>query len=207
VVNECIGRKYQKYLSGEVEHLDWSLILSVEEKVKISVPERANLAVAFRWSTDPTGDGKQPEKNFPGKTATSIDTQGVESVTGSPKNVYKPDSVPVTEKTADKLDDLEPISRATKGDRLADDLVEQFGDEIEINLDSQALRQDHHQSNVVSSTSKSSLLLDAWLKYLEFWYLSFLSSHPYPKPFLQKTQLLLIAWLSFSAPKNSFAKP
>lgn len=113
----------------------------------------------------------------------------------------------VKEKTADKLDDLEPISRATKGARLADDLVEQLGDEIEINLDSQALRQDNHQSNVISFTSKSSLLLDAWLKYLEFWYLSFLSSHPYPKPFLQKIQLLLIAWLSFSAPKNSFAKP
>lgn len=152
VVNECIGRKYQKYLSGEVEHLDWSLILSVEEKVKISVPERVNLAAAFQWSADPTGNGGQPEKNFLEKTATAIDTQGLESVTGSPKNVYKLDGVPVTEKTADKLDDLEPILGAEKGDRLADDLVEQLGDEIQINLDSRVLRQDNHQSNVVSSS-------------------------------------------------------
>lgn len=100
VVLECIGRKYQKYLSGEVEHLDWSLISEVEAKIKSPQEKQSELAP------------NQPEKISASKTAISITTQSLDTVTGSPKNVYKPDSVPVTEKVADKSSNLDNSSGA-----------------------------------------------------------------------------------------------
>lgn len=100
VILQCIGRKYQKYLSGEVEHLDWSLTDRVTELVKLAQEKQSELAL------------NQPKKKPIAKMARSVDSSGLDSVTGSPKNVYKPDSVPVTEKTEDKSSNLDNSSVA-----------------------------------------------------------------------------------------------
>lgn len=98
VILQCIGRKYQKYLSGEVEHLDWSLTTEVTELVKLAEEKQSELAL------------NQPEKKSVEKMAGSIAPQGLDPVTESPKNAYKPDSVPVTEKTEDKSSNLDNSS-------------------------------------------------------------------------------------------------
>ena len=63
VVLECIERKYQKYLSGELENLDWSAIL-----------ERLN----------------QTQKESAEKSAETTTEQEVEVDTHEPNNVYTP---------------------------------------------------------------------------------------------------------------------
>lgn len=125
-VQRCISRKYQKYLSGEVEHLDWSLISEVENQVKSQPKKPPKLA------------SNQSKPNSTKKMARSIATQGLNHVTGSPKNVYKPNGVPVTEKVEDKSPNLDTFSQAQKNKRLADDSVENLGSEVEIKLSCQA---------------------------------------------------------------------
>ncbi len=100
VILQCIGNKYQKYLSNEVEHLDWSLTSEVTELVKLAQEKQSELAI------DP------PEPKLTDKTARSITPQALDPVTESPKNVYKPDSVPVTEKVEDKSSTLDNSSVA-----------------------------------------------------------------------------------------------
>ena len=133
VVLECIGRKYQKYLTGEVEHLDWSLVSEVEEKVKNPVTPKPNLA------------SNKPEKNPLTKTATSIAKQGLDSVTGSPNNVYKPDSVPVTEKIEDKSSDLDNSSLVRNDVKSLRDLTEDLGQKREALVNNQSPNQINHQ--------------------------------------------------------------
>lgn len=135
VVNECIGRKYQKYLNGSVEHLDWSLVLRVEEKTKSQPKKPPKLA------------SNQSEQNPPEKIATSIDTHGVDSVTGSPKNVNNLKGVPVTEKVEDKLPNLDTSLGAKKDAQLAEDSVGNLEEKTTVKFNSEIFGQSN--SNVV----------------------------------------------------------
>ena len=112
VVLNCINRKYQKYLTDEVEHLDWSITTEVEEKLQSKrtshVDESAspNLSSTKLLKAEVTKSTKslpklasnQPQKNLETQTATSVDIQRIDTVTATPKNLYKPDGVPVTKK-------------------------------------------------------------------------------------------------------------